>query len=103
MKNKHYVLEDVSYWYSNGCSCCEPELSICYNFLDEDLLAYSGSQTCEEDIAREILVYNKHLPEGYDEDESTWEYWDSFDYIAFARALGYTWEIVNEVDARDDL
>lgn len=101
MKNKHYMLEDESYWYSNGCDCCEPELMVGYNFLDEVMLNHSGTQGGEEDIAREILIYNKHLSDGYDEDESTWKYWDNFDYIAFAKALGYTWEIINGIDTED--
>lgn len=101
IKNRHYILDDVSWWDSNGCSCCEPILMEAYSFRDEVLLNRAGTQRDEEGIAREILIYNKHLPENYNEDESTWEYWDSFDYIAFASALGYTWEIVNGIDTEE--
>lgn len=84
----HYILEDVSWWDSNGCDCCESIFCEAYNFKEEHLSCLLGTQSSIENVAIELLIINDIIHEDYYEEE------EDVYYIKLAKDNGITWEIV---------
>lgn len=71
--NKKYTIEDVSWWYANGCDCCDDTYMEAYNcqeLLDEGY----GTSSCVEDIYVYLLQLNNVLSEGYWESDKEEDY-----------------------------
>lgn len=64
LSNKDYFFEDVSWWDSNGCSCCEDVLMQAYKC--ERTAAY-GTATSVEHCYRQALYHQGILE---DDDDS---------------------------------
>lgn len=86
-----YTFYNESYWFSNGCDCCEDVLMECYN--SDQTCCNFGSAYSEEDcylqaIATELgYEFWEDLPDSYEEMGHT-------ELKIMAKSMGIEMEIV---------
>lgn len=87
---KNYVFTDDSWWFSNGCSCCEDYLMESYN--SDQTCGNFGSASSEEDCYLQAIATEKG-----------WEYWedvpDNYREMSYSELekLAYEMGIVVEI------
>ena len=90
--SKHFVFTDESYWFSNGCDCCEDMYMECYNSDDTDP-SLGSARGIDECYAQALITFKGY--ENLSDDQLEVIYCMSRDELkAECKILGITVEVV---------